>query len=221
MNRRPAASELDAVRRALEDPERFPAPPGLAARIDRALDAASGNRAGRKRRGFRAEWRLAAIAMAAIAVAVSIRIPRREPAGRPSTLPLDAAVRPSSPPLIAAALRLHRERLRGSLSFDLCDRSPERIQRWVCAEAGLETPEPALPTGGEACAAIVEAAGEPAAVLAYERGAEPVTLLTARRRAAAAPARFRDPATGAILATWQRDGQQYVLVAGAGDSRAR
>jgi len=184
----------------LRDPPRFAAPDGTWRAIERRLASPPPRR-------FPIVAGMALSACAAIAIGWGLRA--------------RAPHRPSPSPLATAALRIHRERLRGALAFELCDGSPQRVQSWICAEAGLETPA-SVPwiRGGDACAAIVDVAGEPAAVLAYDGRSAPMTMVTARTDAAGAgarpAARYRDPASGITLVTWFRSDQAFVLVSGTG-----
>jgi hypothetical protein len=205
----PSDPDRNAVDRALGDPARFGAPPDTWAAIERRLEA---RRAGPSR--FIPVF-LAAAAAAALAVALRPRLARR-PA-------------PAAPRLVEAALRIHRERLAGELGFELCDRSSERVRRWVCAESGLDSPSAASRSavGADECAAIVDAAGAPAAVLAWERASGPVTVVTARvsdlgiETAAgwAAGRTYRDPGSGITLLAWSRSDQAFVLASGGSSAR--
>ncbi len=162
----------------------------------------------------RAARLLTAAAAAAFLVAVALlRTTGPGSVGNPA-LPIAA-------PLERAALRLHRERLRGALAYDMCDGSADEVRTWVCRESGLETQTPAGARNARACASLVTAAGAPAALVAFDSGSRPLTLLTARRQDLASPAAWprsavatRDSATGVSLRAWADADQAFVLVTG-------
>lgn len=164
-----------------------------------------------QRRRTPAAARFAAAAAAALALAAVFLRPA----------PRKFAMTAAAAPLERAALRLHRERLRGELAFDMCDGSPDEVRTWVCREAGLETQTPAGARDGRACATLVTAAGAPAVLVAFDSGSRPMTLLTARRQDLSSTAGWprsavsvRDPATGVSLRAWADADQAFVLVGG-------
>lgn len=210
------ARALERVVRLARDPVR----PAVPAALDPPfVDLAA------RRRGMAGGARLAAAFAAAAAGALLVwrETTLLRPAGSGGTgIAGEAGTGPREAPLERAALRLHRERLRGTLAFDVCEGSPDEVRTWVCRESGLETQTPAGAGGGRACASLVTAAGAPAALVAFDSGPRRLTLLTARRQDLASPAAWprsavslRDPATGVSLSAWADADQAFVLVGGA------
>jgi anti-sigma factor RsiW len=196
--------DIERVVALVRDPSRPEIPSGLT--LPTVAPAARPNRAGAAL--------LAVAAAAAAALILALVLVRRGPAARRETAAAETA------PFEKAAMRFHRERLRGELSFDMCDGSPDQVRTWACRESGLETQTPAGARDGPACASLVTAAGAPAVLVAFDSNSRPLTLVTARRQDLArtswprSPITMRDPASGVSLRAWTDADQAFVLVSG-------
>ena len=220
---REAARSIERARLAARFVPDYPPPPGLARRLEQRLFAPPAP----VRRSYRLAFSMAVAAAAAAVIFISAAVERRRMAAPPVP-----AVEAAPDPLRAfdqTALRLHRERIEGSLPFEICDSSRKAVSDWVCREAGLDLPRSPLKLeraslSGSECAAIVPEAGGRIAVVALEVGRRPVTLLTTRSRTAfgesAAEGRVttrKDPATGLEVESWTSGGQAYAAVSQGND----
>jgi hypothetical protein len=218
-----AARSLKRVRVIARFVPEHPSPPGLSRRLESRMFS-------EPRHARPARRQVYSLAIGAVSLAVILVTAVHT--GRKSfrAFPGIAAAPDKITAFDRTALRLHRERLEGSLSFEICDSSGKAVSDWLCREAGLDAPRPPITHGknsvsaGE-CAAIVPEAGRRIAVVALEVGRRPVTLLTARilgiapeetRREGFVHTQ-RDAATGLEVESWVSGGQAYAAVSGGND----